>query len=235
MTSNEKQRRHLLRIAAAIVFCLYKGILYFLSFLGPVLVIYHFRELPIAVLLAMAIIGYGVAAVLFISFLVLTKKFIIGPIEVTGRVTLDEPGVKRWFVSTLLTSVLDLGLFSSITVGVSLFAPWYYRGMGARMPNSVFIGGRALIFEPWFLEVGENVSIGGSCLILGHRGEGPEIVLGRVIIEDGAVIGARSVIFPNVRIGSHAVVAACALVTSGTVIPPGETWGGIPARKLTKS
>ena len=231
----EKQQLRILRISGALVFSSLKAVLYFLSFLGPVLVIDHFRHLPVVVLLGMAIVGYGVAAVTFISLLVLTKKFVIGPVEVTGRVTIHDPGVKKWFLATLLSSVLDISPFRSTTVLLSLFATWYYRGMGARMPSSTLIGGRALIREPWFLEVGENVNIGGDCLILGHRGEGRDIILGRVIAGDGAVIGARSIIFPNVRIGNRAVVAAGALVTSGTVIPDGETWGGVPARRISRS
>jgi carbonic anhydrase/acetyltransferase-like protein (isoleucine patch superfamily) len=163
---------------------------------------------------------------------VLTKKFIIGPIHITGRVTIHDPDVKRWFVAAMLTVIVDTGPFRSMSIGLSLFAPWYYRGMGARMPDSVLLGVRALIFEPWFLEVGENVNIGADSVILGHRGEGEEIVLGRVVIGEGTLIGMRAIIFPDVRIGSHARVAAGALVVSGTVIPDGETWAGVPARKM---
>src|ERR1051326_5307760 len=197
MIASEKRQLRTLRLGGALAYSSFKGILYFLSFLGPVLVLDHYRRLPVAVLLAIAIVGYGVAAVTFIALLVLTKKFLIGPIEVSGRVTIHDPGVKKWFLATLLSFVLDSSPFRSTALFLSLFATWYYRGMGARMPPSTLIGGRALIREPWFLEVGENVSIGGDCLILGHRGEGKNIIIGRVIIEDGAVIGARAIIFPR--------------------------------------
>jgi acetyltransferase-like isoleucine patch superfamily enzyme len=72
-------------------------------------------------------------------------------------------------------------------------------------------------------------------MILGHLGEGKEIVLGRVIIGDGAIVGLRATIFPEVRIGNNARVAAGALVLRGTVIPDGETWGGVPARKISRA
>jgi hypothetical protein len=234
MTPGEKQRLRMIRIAGAIVFSSSKGVLYFLSFLGPVLIINHFRTQPIPVLLAMAIVGYGVAGFLFILLLVLTKKFIIGPVHITGRVTIHDRDVKKWFSAAMLTVILDTGPFRSMTIGLSLFAPWYYRGMVARMPNSVLLGVRALIFEPWFLEVGENVNIGADSVILGHLGEGKDIVLGRVVIGDGAIVGMRAIIFPDVRIGSHARVAAGALVLSGTIIADGETWAGVPARKVSK-
>jgi acetyltransferase-like isoleucine patch superfamily enzyme len=47
-----------------------------------------------------------------------------------------------------------------------------------------------------------------------------------------AVFGARSFIWPDVKIGHGAKIAAYSVVARGTVIPPGEVWGGIPARKL---
>lgn len=224
-----------MRVSGALLYSTFKGVLYFLSFLGPVLQLYYARHLPIVIVLALAIIGYGVAGIIFLTLLILTKKLLIGPITVSGYVTIHDPGVKKWFLAAMLTVILDSGPFSPMTVSLSLFAPWYYRGMGAKMPDSVLIGPRAFIFEPWFLEAGENVNIGADCMILGHRGEGKDIILGHVHIGDGTLIGARSLIFPNVRVGRNAIVAAGALVLSGTVIPDGELWGGIPAKKIGKA
>jgi acetyltransferase-like isoleucine patch superfamily enzyme len=54
----------------------------------------------------------------------------------------------------------------------------------------------------------------------------------QVHIEDGVWVGAHAVILPGVRIGLGAVVAAGAVVTQD--IPPGEIWGGCPARLLRR-
>jgi acetyltransferase-like isoleucine patch superfamily enzyme len=210
----------------------YKAILYILSFLGPVLVIHHFQSSPAAVLLVLATLGFGVAGSVFLLLLVLTKKYLIGPLEDTGVETIESDYAKRWFAAAMLVGLVDHSPFRSMITGLSLFASWFYRGMGARMPDSVLLGARAWIFDPWFLEVGENVNIGSDAVILGHLGHGKEIILGRVIIGDGAIIGMRAIIFPDVRIGSHARVAAGALVLRGTVVPDGETWAGLPARKV---
>jgi len=68
--------------------------------------------------------------------------------------------------------------------------------MGAKIPGSVLLGARSRISDPWFLEVGENVTIGADAVILGHLGHGKEIILGRVEIGEGAIVGMRAVIFP---------------------------------------
>ena len=222
----------MLRLASGLLYPCWKALLYFLSFLGPVWVLSSLRAAPVPLLLAMAIVGYGLAGLTFLSLNILIKRVLIGPIRATGRVTIEHPGVQRWFIATTLTVLLDSGPFHGMTMGLSLLVPWYYRGMGAKMPDSVLIGVRALIFEPWFLEVGENVNIGSDSVILGHRGEGKDIILGRVVIEDGALIGVRAIIFPDVRVGRNAKVAAGAVVISGTSIPDGETWAGVPARRI---
>jgi len=40
---------------------------------------------------------------------------------------------------------------------------------------------------------------------------------------------------PDVEIGDRSIIAAYAVVTMGTRIPPDEIWGGIPARKIGES
>ncbi len=104
--------------------------------------------------------------------------------------------------------------------------------MGAKIDPTVFLSATARIADPWFLEIQNHATVGGGALILGHAGQGREIVLGSVFIGEGAVIGAHSVILPDVKVGRNARVAAGAVVVRGTVIPEGETWAGVPARKI---
>lgn len=101
------------------------------------------------------------------------------------------------------------------------------------MPPSVLVGGKTLIFDPWFLKIGENVSIGAGSMLLGHIGQGKDVFLGKISIGNNAIIGVNTVIFPNVQIGNDVRIGAGAIVVRDTVIPDGETWVGIPARKIS--
>src|SRR4051812_1733419 len=103
MTATEKMRLKLLRVAGAAVFSVYKGVLYFLSFLGPVFLIYQWRLLPVTILLALAIIGFGFAGSVFLLVLVLTKKYLIGPVQPTGLQTIHTREGKKWFLAAMLT------------------------------------------------------------------------------------------------------------------------------------
>ena len=233
MSANQGAHLLLLRGSSTALLSAFKGFVYFLSFLGPVLLLHSMRALPVPVLLAAAIAGYGVAGGVFLLALVLTKKFLVGPVTTTGILRIDTAEGKRWFASAMLVAMQQDGLFRSMTGGLSLIGPWFFRGMGAVMPSSTLPAGGVGIRDPYFLELGENVTIGGGAFILGHLGNGKEIILGRVSIGDGTIIGGRSTIFPDVCIGKNVRIGVGAVVTRGTVIPDNERWGGVPARKIS--
>lgn len=51
-----------------------------------------------------------------------------------------------------------------------------------------------------------------------------------IYVGDNVMIGARSIIMPNVRIGNNVVVAAGAIVTKD--IPDNSVAGGVPAKVI---
>ena len=70
----------------------------------------------------------------------------------------------------------------------------------------------------------------GHAVINAHLVERGELVMAPVNIGDDALIGANSTVQPGCTIGAGAVVASKAVVPKWTEIPPGEIWGGIPAK-----
>ncbi len=222
-----------IRVIATGCLFLYKAVVYVLSFSGPAyLVIAACGRLSAISLVVIALLAWFWSGLTFLVLLVLTKKLFIGNVSEVGSGTIASPLIRRWFPAAMLTATLDNSPFRSMTTGMSFVGPWFFRAMGAKMANSVLIGGRTLIYDPWFLDVGENVTIGTGATILGHVGDGPNVNLGRVAIAAGAVIGVNAVLFPDVRVGENARVAAGAVVVRGTRIGNNEVWGGIPAKKI---
>ena len=79
-------------------------------------------------------------------------------------------------------------------------------------------------------KVGEGVFIGPNATVLNDRYP-PSRDSAKwqfVTIEEGAVIGGGATILPGLNVGSHAVIAAGAVLTKD--IPAGEVWSGNPAR-----
>ena len=64
------------RILGFCLFSLYEALLYCLSLLGPALLIYHWRSLALVALIPLAIAGYVLAGLTFLSLLIMTKRFI---------------------------------------------------------------------------------------------------------------------------------------------------------------
>ena len=87
------------------------------------------------------------------------------------------------------------------------------------------------------ITVGDRVLIGAQAMILTSTHElGPKerragpVTRSPVVIENGAWIGARSVILPGVTIGEGAVVNPGSVVNKD--VPPNTRVGGIPAKKV---
>jgi len=59
---------------------------------------------------------------------------------------------------------------------------------------------------------------------------GHSVTLHGCYVERGSLIGIGSIILDDVRIGSHSIVAAGALVSPGTVVPPRSLVMGFPAK-----
>lgn len=138
----------------------------------------------------------------------------------------------RWIVGESLMLIVHRSFLRGYLDDLGPQRYLFYRLVGAKIDRTFFLGGEARILDPWALEVGSNVIIGAFSVICGHSIEGHELTVKPVVVHDGATIGVRSVILPGVEIGADAIVGAGALVTKDTVIPGGEVWAGVPAKRI---
>ncbi len=135
------------------------------------------------------------------------------------------------------------GLLSVIQRLANPFASWfvpswlvnlYYKLLGCRIGSGVIINSHRM-WDAYLIEIKDEAIIGGNAVILGHLAEKDNLVLAPVSIGKGALIGAAAQINPGCIIGDGAVVASHALLPKYTEIPAGETWGGVPAKKIENS
>lgn len=89
--------------------------------------------------------------------------------------------------------------------------------------------------------IGKDVSIGAGVKImdtdfhpldLDERKRNVNIPHKPIRIEDGAFIGTEAMILKGVTVGAESIVGAGAIVAKS--IPPGEIWGGNPAKFIRK-
>ena len=123
-------------IPSSLPLWIFRGILYYLSFLGPVVLIYSARHWPVAVLLAAVIIAYAFSGLVFLSLLILVKRLLIGPVQPTG-------------CTTLQSSSLHL----------------LPQGYGREDRRATCVGTGARISDPWLVELGAKVLVGADAVI----------------------------------------------------------------------
>jgi maltose O-acetyltransferase len=107
------------------------------------------------------------------------------------------------------------------------------RAAGAHVADGAALGLGAVvdIFFPENISIGEDAIIGYNTVLLGHEFLQGCYRTGKVEIGARAMLGANCTVLPGVRVGEGATVAAMSLVNRD--IPAGQTWGGVPARRIS--
>ncbi|WP_338678174.1 Pls/PosA family non-ribosomal peptide synthetase [Streptomyces sp. SCSIO 30461] len=104
---------------------------------------------------------------------------------------------------------------------------YYARALGVRVGDDVDL--HALPPVTGMLRLGKGCAVEPEVDLSGHWLDGDRLHIGTLRIGAGAVVGARSTLFPGTRIGKRAEVAAGSGVTGA--VPGGERWAGAPASK----
>lgn len=130
----------------------------------------------------------------------------------------------------LLSVVEEFGRYSLSPFTTVFARPAIAKLFGARVGRDVAIAG--ILREPCLIHLGDYAIIGQNSIISGHMMVSGRIIVRPVHIGANVTIGANVIVAPGVDIGAGSVVRAGAVVTPLTKIPPGEEWGGNPARKI---
>ncbi|HEX6352375.1 MAG TPA: Pls/PosA family non-ribosomal peptide synthetase [Actinophytocola sp.] len=107
----------------------------------------------------------------------------------------------------------------------------YARALGAKIAEDVDL--HSLPPVTGMLRVGRGAAVEPEVDLSGHWVEGDVVHIGKIRIGAGAVVGARSTLFPGARVGKRAEVAAGSGVTGS--VPTGQRWSGVPAVKAGKT
>ena len=113
----------------------------------------------------------------------------------------------------------------------------YAHHLGVKIGKNCRISTRNWGTEPYLISIGDNVAITDDVFIHTHgggrvvRAAHPDFdIFGKVVIGDGAYIGASSHIMAGVTIGEGALVAAGSIVTKS--VAPHTVVGGNPAHYI---
>ncbi|RSM37163.1 amino acid adenylation domain-containing protein [Amycolatopsis balhimycina DSM 5908] len=106
----------------------------------------------------------------------------------------------------------------------------YAKALGARIGKDVDLHSPPPVTG--FLKLGRGAAIEPEVDLSGHWVDGDVVHIGKVRVGAEARVGARSTLFPGVRIGKGAEIAAGATVRGA--VPAGQRWAGSPASRVGK-
>lgn len=135
----------------------------------------------------------------------------------------------KWFVHNGLTYLVRFSFLEFVTP--SPLSILFYKMMGMKIGKGSVINS-TWISDPSLIELGEKVTIGGSVTIVAHYGQGGLLVVAPVKIGNRCTIGLKATIMGGADIGEGAKILPHSVILPKTVIPAGETWGGVPAQKI---
>jgi putative colanic acid biosynthesis acetyltransferase WcaF len=140
-------------------------------------------------------------------------------------------------IKMILWYAINYSIFDSAFPWPYTVKNWFLRLFGARVGHGVIIKTNVRIKYPWRLTIGDNTWIGESCWIdnLAYVTIGSNVALsqgamlltgnhdytdktfpyrlGNIILENGTWIGARSVVCPGIKCGSHSVLTVNSVAT----------------------
>jgi hypothetical protein len=180
----------------------------------------------LAVSLPLGYLAYGMTMIFVVPFFNFCGQLYLKP----WRGSYYSAPAVGWYIHNALTYLLRFTFLEFIcpTPMLNLF----YVMMGMKIGDGTVINS-TYFSDPSLITLGEKVTIGGSVTIVGHYGQAGYLVLAPVVIGDRATIGLKASIMGGAKIGANVKILPHSIVLPKTEIPEGETWGGVPAKKIS--
>jgi hypothetical protein len=127
-----------------------------------------------------------------------------------------------WFYHNALTYLVRYTILDFLTP--SPLNILFFKMMGMKIGKGVMINS-SNISDPCLITLGDYVTIGGSAYMMAHYGMKGFLIIDKLHIKRGAMIGLSAKILGGVTIGEKAVVAPNTAVLPKTIIKDGEKFG----------
>jgi len=127
-----------------------------------------------------------------------------------------------WYYHNALTYLVRYTILDFLTP--SPLNILFFRMMGMKIGKGVMINS-SNVSDPCLIRLDDYVTIGGSAYMMAHYGMKGFLIIDKLHIKRGAMVGLAAKILGGVTIGEKAVVAPNATVLPKTIIKDGEKFG----------
>ncbi len=179
--------------------------------------------LSLPIVLPLILVAYTAAAV---AGAIVAKRLFIGTYRPQKAPVWGDFYIRNWLVQRAVHLVPW-----QIIAGTE-FQCMALRALGANIGKRVHIHrGVDLTEGGWdLLQIGDDVTLQQDVALHLVQLEDRQLVLGNIIIGDGATLQTRAAMGPHTSIGRNAVLSALSYLPEGGSIPDGALWDGIAAQ-----
>ncbi len=177
--------------------------------------------------LALGYLAYGFTAIIVVPLM----NRLIRPYIKPFRGGVYSTKVLGWYLHNILIYSVRYTFLDWITP--TPFNIYFYRQMGMKIGRGTEVNS-SNISDAALITLEDGVTVGGSVTIIAHYATGGFLIVTPVIVRKNATLGIRSIIMGGADIGERATILPNSVVLPKTVVPAGETWAGIPAKKLER-
>jgi hypothetical protein len=120
-----------------------------------------------------------------------------------------------------------------LTPFTAMKSRYWYNQLGL---GTVVIGKAAGTIDSWidaeFVEIADNVAIGRASVITSHYFTPTHLIIKKVTIHAGCLVGEKARVTPGAVLGEKATILAKAVVRLDENVPAGAIFGGNPAVRV---
>jgi acetyltransferase-like isoleucine patch superfamily enzyme len=183
------------------------------------------------------VLGIGFGCAFFIAGFAL---LLVVPIFNLALPTRVKPFKGGYYSAAAIPWYLHNGLFYLVRltflpfVTLTPFGLWFLQAMRMRIGQRVFINSE-FISDPQLITLGDDVVIGGSVHLFAHYGGAGHLIVSPIVIGNRVTIGQKATVMGDVQIADNATILPHAVLLPGSRVGSGETWGGVPARRISRA
>jgi len=177
--------------------------------------------------LALGYLAYGFSIIIVVPMM----NRLIRPLIKPFRGPVYSADVLGWYFHNILIYAVRYTFLDWITP--TPFNLFFYKQMGMKIGAKTEVN-TSNISDAALITLEEGVTVGGSVTIIAHYATAGFLVVSPVVVRKNATLGIRAIIMAGVEIGERATILPNSVVLPKTVVPAGETWAGIPAKRLER-
>ena len=196
------------------------------------------KQMGLLAVLLFSPLYYICFAAIYATLSVAIKWTVLGTLA-PGRYPLyGFTHIRFWVVNLFLHFGMTWILYP---FNATSFLTYYLICLGGSIHPSVLFdacapqGGSIALVDADMLQISKGVTIRDGSMLRGHMFIDGELVVGRILLEEGASVWKRSIMEPFTKLGTHSILSPHSVFSLGMEAPAFTKWRGVTAKLVARN